>query len=349
MFSPKFKITNLILLNIGKIESAKAIIENAPLVPSYEKKFRQEAIVRTVHHGTHIEGNALEVGEVEKVLDGKNISARDRDIQEVLNYREVLRFIDTNRDKLITEDTLLETHRLTTKKILKESDSGKYRHVQVQVTDSATGETSYLPPVPEQISNLVRDFCFWLSHSGTDEVYPVVKAAITHYVLTAIHPFVDGNGRTARALSTLVLFQEGYDIKRFFSIEEYFDRDSASYYSVLQKTSNESNDIKERDLTAWIEYFTQGLAVELDRVREKVQKLSVDIKLKGKLGQIPLNDRQLKLVEYMQENIQINNAAWRSLLPMVSDDTILRDLKYLMKKGLARKRGSTKSAVYVLK
>ncbi len=349
MFKPKFSINNRILTNIGRIESAKAIIENAPLVPSFEAKFRQEAIIRTVHHGTHIEGNPLEVKEVEKVLAGKEITARDRDIQEVLNYREVLNLIDTNKNEPITEKILLQTHKTATKKVLKESQSGKYRSVQVKVTDSKTGETSYLPPDPTRISALVRDFLFWLGRVESEEIHPVIKAGVTHYIITAIHPFVDGNGRTARALSTLVLFKEGFDIKRFFSIEEYFDRDADSYYSVLQRTSNQSKEIEERDLTHWVEYFTQGLAIELARIREKVQKLSVDLKLKGKLGQIPLNDRQLKLVEYIQEVGQITNKDWRELIPMVSDDTLLRDMKYLMKKNLVRKRGSTKAAVYVLK
>jgi len=94
MFSPKFTITNKILKDIGKIEASREIIENAPLVPAYEAKFRQEAIIRTVHHGTHIEGNPLDSGEVRDVLDGKNVSAKDRDIQEILNYRNVLKYID---------------------------------------------------------------------------------------------------------------------------------------------------------------------------------------------------------------------------------------------------------------
>lgn len=349
MFTPKFIITNAILTNIGKIEAAKEIIESAPLVPAYEAKFRQEAILRTVHHGTHIEGNPLEQKEVEKVLAGKDIPARDRDIQEILNYREVLKFIDAKKDAPVTEKIFLEIHRLATKKILPTDQAGKYRRVQVRVTNSKTGETSYLPPPPDQIPGLIRDLFFWLNRAGPEEMNSVIKAGITHYFLVAVHPFVDGNGRAARAASTLVLFKEGYDIKKFFSLEEYFDRDASSYYSALQQTSNQTKAITERDLTKWIEYFTQGLAIELARIREKVQKLSVDLKLKGKLGQIPLNDRQLKLVEYIQEVGQISNKDWRDLLPMISDDTILRDLKYLMKKGLVRKRGSTKSAVYLLK
>jgi len=349
MFNPKFNITNKVLTNIGKIEAAKEIIENAPLVPAYETKFREEAIIRTVHHGTHIEGNPLEQKEVEKVLAGQKVSARDRDIQEILNYREVLKYIDSAKDEPISEKVLLKIHKLTTKKILPEGQSGNYRKIAVKVTNSATGETSYLPPAPEEVVAQVRDFLFWLNQTTNEDIHPVIKAAITHYCLAAIHPFTDGNGRVARALATLVLFKENYDIKKFFSLEEYFDRDADSYYHTLQQTSNQSKEISERDLTNWIEYFTVGLAIELDRIREKVQRLSVDLKLKSKMGQVPLNDRQLKLVEYMQEVGQITNKEWRSLLPMVSDDTILRDMKYLMKKGLVKKRGSTKAAIYILK
>ena len=349
MFSPRFKISNRILLNIGKIEAAREVIENAPLVPSYEKKFREEAIIRTVHHGTHIEGNPLEQKEVADVLEGKEVSARERDIQEVLNYREVLKFLNKVREEPITEKVLLNIHDLTTKKILPKDQVGKYRKVQVKVSNSETGEVSYIPPTPKEISGLIRDFFFWLNRLELEELHPVLVAGMTHYILVAIHPFTDGNGRAARALATLVLFKEGYDIKKFFSIEEYFDRDAPRYYNVLQRASNQSEKIHERDLTHWLEYFTEGLAIELNRIRDKVRKLSIDLKLKSKMGQLPLNDRQLKLVEYMQEYGAVSNKEWRGLLPMVSDDTILRDLKALMKKGLVRKKGRTKAAVYILK
>ena len=349
MFNPKFRITNRILLNIGKIEAAREVIENAPLVPSYEKKFREEAIIRTVHHGTHIEGNSLDQKEVADVLEGKKVSARDRDIQEVLNYREVLKFLNKIKDEPLTEKIFLEIHRLTTQKILSKEVSGKYRVVQVKISNLVTGETSYIPPNPIEIDDLLRSFFLWLNRLQPEEIHPVLLAGITHYLLVAIHPFTDGNGRTARALATLVLFKEDYDIKKFFSIEEYFDKDSESYYSALQRVSNLAEKIPERDLTTWLEYFTEGLAIELNIIRAKIRKLSVDLKLKSKMGQLPLNDRQLKLVEYMQEYGQVSNKEWRSLLTMVSDDTILRELKSLMKKGLVKKKGRTKAAYYVLK
>src|SRR3972149_8570296 len=116
MYSPKFSLTNKILKYIGRIAAARDYIENAPLVPAYEAKFRQEAIIRTVHHGTHIEGNQLDSREVAAVLEGEEIDARDRDIQEILNYRKVLSYTERKKPSAIalynriTEKDLLTIH-----------------------------------------------------------------------------------------------------------------------------------------------------------------------------------------------------------------------------------------------
>ncbi len=355
MFTPKFTITNKILKDIGRIEASREIIENAPLVPAYEAKFRQEAVLRTVHHGTHIEGNQLGTQEVAAVLDGQQIEGRDRDIQEVLNYRDVLKNIDkrrTTKDKryIFSEKDLLTIHKLTVNKVLPLEKSGKYRATQVVVKNSKTGEVSFTPPKPYEVKGLVADFIKWLNGEEAGEVHPVLKAGITHYVLAFIHPFVDGNGRASRAFATLVLFASGYDIKKFFSLEEYFDRDAKRYYETLQTVSNQKVDnLSQRDLTVWLEYFCEGLSEELKRIRDKVQKLSLDLKLKGRTGQIALSERQMKLVEHLEANGSINNKQWRNILRDYSDDTILRDLKGLQKKGLIKKKGSTKGAIYYLK
>lgn len=348
MYSPKFSITNKILKYIGRIEAARDYIENAPLVPAYEAKFRQEAILRTVHHGTHIEGNQLGTGEVAAVLGGQIIDARDRDVQEVLNYREVLKYIE--KSQKLSEHSLLKLHQLTVNKVLPADKAGRFRTTLVVVKNSKTGEVSFRPPDARDVKSLVLDFLKWLNSQDAGDVHPVLKAGIVHYVLAFIHPFVDGNGRTARAFATLVLFGEGYDIKKFFSLEEYFDRDAKRYYTILQSVSNQKVDsLSDRELTGWLEYFCEGLAEELERVKKRVQQLSLDSRLKGRTGQIALSERQIKLVEYIEANGSISNQAWRRLLSQYSDDTILRDLKALQKKGLIKKKGSTKGAVYVLK
>ena len=344
MFVPKYSITNQILKNIGSIEASKEIIDHAPLLPYYEKEFRKDAIVRSVHYGTHIEGNELNLNQAEKVLAGEEIVARDRDIQEVINYRKVIDIIgETN--KKIDEDLILNLHKITVSKILPKEKSGEYRKTQVVVKNSRTGEVSFRPPPPNEISSQIKDLLQFINSPLAIDIHPVLRAGIVHFEFVRIHPFIDGNGRVGRALSTLLLFQEGYDIRKFFSLEEYFDSDSRAYYQALQSVGKNNG-----DLTSWLEYFTQGLAIELSKIRDKIENISVDIHLKKKLGGKPilLTDRQLKIIEYIQKVGYLQNKAFESLFPMVSEDTILNELKGLLSNKIIRKQGITKAARYIM-
>jgi Fic family protein len=349
MYTPKFTITNKILKNIGSIEASKEVIDNAPLLPYFEREFREDAMVRTVHYGTHIEGNELNLSEAEKVLAGQQIAARDRDIQEVINYRKVMDYIDQFKDQnstiKIDEELVKQLHKLTVEKLLAPGQCGVFRKTQVVVKNSASGEISFRPPmavaVPFQIKNLFE----FIDSAKDEDVNPVLKSGIVHYELVRIHPFLDGNGRVARALATLILYKDGYDIRKFFSLEEYFDKDAFEYYEALQ--SVEKND---GDLTHWLEYFTLGLSIELSKIRERVESISVDAKLKEKLGgsAIMLTPRQLKIIEYIQKIGYLQNQAFEQLFPMVSEDTVLNELKALVNAGIIKKHGVTKGARYIM-
>jgi Fic family protein len=345
MYAPQFTITNKLVRSIGTIEASKEVIENSPLVPAWEAKFREEALVRTVHHGTHIEGNDLSLTEAEKVLAGHKIAGRDRDIQEVLNYRNVLKFIEGYEKSEVTVETLKHLHELIVNRLLPDDATGEFRKTQVVVKNSQTGEVTFRPPPAVEVPFLIEDFLLWLNSSKPEDVHPAIKAGVTHYELVRIHPFLDGNGRIARSVATLCLFRDGYDIKRFFALEEYYDREPMTYYQALSSVAAAGS------MTGWLEYFTEGLAIELSRIKDKVKKLSTDLKIKKSLGgqQMSLTERQIKIVEYIQENGFLQNKAFFELFPMVSEDTILRELKDLLKKGIVKKEGSTKGARYVLR
>lgn len=352
MYSPKFTITNTILRNIGTIEACKGVIDAAPLLPFYEKKFQSEALVRSAHHGTHIEGNELNFSQAERVIMGQHVIARPRDIQEVINYRRVMEYIGNlgqrataGVEEEITEEKILRLHKLTVERILPPQACGVYRKTQVVVRNSMTGEVSFRPPPPVALPFQVKDLLTFINTTSSEEVHSVLKSGIVHYELVRIHPFVDGNGRVARALSTLILFQEGYDIRKFFSLEEYFDNDAGRYYEALQSVEKHQD-----DLTNWLEYFTQGLTIELTKIKERVEHVSVDAKLKEKLGGKPLllTERQMKIIEYIQGTGFLQNKAFSSLFPNVSEDTVLLDLKVLIQAGIVKKQGVTKSARYVM-
>lgn len=356
MYTPKFTITNEILANIGLIEAAREVIENAPLIPLYETRFVKDAVLRTVHHGTHLEGNDLTINEVKKAIEGESLVARERDIQEVINYRNVLNYIEEQeRQRAETgkynQAMLKKIHEQTCYRILSEENIGHYRQTQVVVKNGFTGEVTFRPPAAVEVPFLLEDFFDWLNDPSFLKIHPVLRAGITHYYLVAVHPFIEGNGRTARAFATLVLFRENYDIRKFFSLEEYFDKDAFAYYQALTEVSNQSQSLSERDLTPWLVYFTQAMAVELTRIKEKIKRLSTDLKIKNKIGgsPIPLNERQIKLMEYLQANGAITTPEARKLLPEYSDDTLVRDFNYLTKRGIIKKEGKTKAAKYILK
>jgi Fic family protein len=346
MYSPSFTISNKILKYIGTIDSAREVIENAPLVPAWEAKFRQEAIVRTVHHGTHIEGNELNMTEAEKLLAGAKVIGKDRDIQEVLNYRNVLKFIEGFNDPEVREETFKRIHELTVTKILPDDAVGEYRKTQVVVKNSQTGEITFRPPPAVEVPFLIADFLMWLNASSPDDVHTVLKAGIAHYELVRIHPFLDGNGRVSRAVALIILFKEGYDVKRFFSLEAFYDRDPMVYYEALQSVEKHSG-----NQTYWLEYFTEGLAIELTRVKERIKSISTDLKLKKSLGgqQMALSERQIRAIEFIQENGFLQNKSFFELFPMISEDTVLRELKDLIGKGIVKKEGTTKGVKYVLR
>ena len=349
MYKPKFTITNKILKNIGSIEASKEIIDHAPLLPYFEKEFREDAALRSVHYGTHIEGNELNLSQAEKVLQGQQVTARDRDIQEVINYRRVLDFIGNFKSQTpnlkIDEDVIKKIHAITVDKILDPTQQGVYREKQVVVKNSQTEEISFRPPMAVAIPFQIRNLLVFTENAQELDIHPVLESGIVHYEFVRIHPFLDGNGRVARAFATLILFLRGYDIRKFFSLEEYFDKDANSYYDALQSVEK-----KEGDLTDWLEYFTLGLSVELSKIREKVESISVDARIKRKLGGEPLmlTPRQLKIIEYVQKTGYLQNQAFESIFPMVSEDTILNELKGLLQTKILKKHGVTKGAKYIM-
>ncbi len=351
MYTPKYSISNKILKNIGIIEAAKEVIESAPLVPSFEKQFQSDAVVRTVHHGTHIEGNDLSLLQTKKILEGETITARARDIQEVINYRKVVKLMEELAEKRggYDDSMILDIHKETVNEVTPEEKAGVFRKTQVVIKEEASGKVIFRPPNFVEVPYMIEDFIAWLNDEKSKETHPIIRAGIAHYILVAVHPFVEGNGRAARAFATLLLIRENYDIKRFFALEEHFDQDVGAYYEAFSKVDRQSKNIVARELTPWLEYFTEVVAIELSKIKDKVKKLSFDTRMKIKMGkQVALSERQIRLVEYISDTGSAGMRDLTGVLTMVSEDTILRDLRDLMDKGIIKKEGSTKASRYII-
>ena len=275
---------------------------------------------------------------------GRDIMASRKAKAEVVNYLKVLGELPgLAEDGKITEKVILKIHRLLTKDALENTHgSGVYRNRQVVVGNRVTGLITFRPPDTRDVPILMKEFVKWLNGKNASETTPVLTAGISHYEFVRIHPFIDGNGRAARALASLILYLRGFDTKRFFALDDYYDSDRQAYYRAL-----ESVDSKKLDITEWLEYFTYGVALQIETVRKRVLSLSSDLKRKQSKGQIALTERQMRIVERIHDYRYITNKTIREMFKL-SDQGALKELKRLLSLGVIKSEGRGRSIRYLL-
>jgi Fic family protein len=354
MLIPKYTITNSILRNIGVIEASKEIILTATIISAWESKLRRQALEKTIYFSVRMEGNKLAEDEVNEILEGKETIAADVDKVEVINTQRTYKYltdlanISFEKPLDLTWQILSDIHTSLMERLMPPEQLGKLRSSQIVVKNVSSGEISYSPPPGAEVEYLLEDALNWLNSDGR-ETHPVIRAAIAQMEIYRVHPFREGNAPVGRALSDLILKSEGYGIKEFLSIEEYFDETLEDYHAILQKVSGqEVMDSFERDLTEWIDYFVLGAAREIVKLKEMVKKISTESKVKDQLGEsLILTERQMIIMDYLHRHKSMMNKDFRKIFPDFSDDTVLRELKFLKKKGLVNKLGTTKKAKYV--
>ncbi len=343
-FEPNFKYTHAIVNSLTNISAGRDMILNSPFIPKWEVSLRREAIIRNTHSSTAIEGNRLSLSQVSDLADGREVMASRKDKQEVLNYLYVLENLKEYTDgRSITEKNILDIHKKITEEVLDNpSDCGKYRNRYVVIGNRFTGEISFRPPANEEVPPLMNALVGWINSQKAEELDPVVEAGIAHYEFVRIHPFIDGNGRTARVLATLILYIRGFDAKQFFCLDDYYDSDRQAYYSILKEIDQET-----LDLTAWLEYFTKGVRLSIDAVKERVARLSSERLRKTKRGQIALTERQMRIIEFINQHGRIKNRDVREMFK-ISDRAALNEIKKLVNLKVLGSEGKGRNLSYII-
>jgi Fic family protein len=354
-YDPKFQITPRMVKYLGAIDAAKAIAEELPISLAFEQEFREEASVKMTHYSTKIEGNRLTLKQTKELLAGKEVLAREIDKKEVMNYYDCLEFIQRAAklpERSLTEQVIKDMHAMIQKGILKGKLRGEYREAQNAIYDSRTRKPVYFPPEAKDVLPLMKSFAGWLNQKN--DLHPALKAGIAHYQFVVIHPFMDGNGRTARALATLILYREDYDLKRFYSLEEYYAEDLQGYYKALQLCHGlHYGDVPNPDITPWLEYFIKGVAIVFEGVKQKVQeaskqgvaqqRLEVDRTLIESIG-----PREKRLLNYFRKAPQLRRKDLCDLFA-IKDRTAGDLLKKWLLAGMIQRKGSGfRDAYYVL-
>jgi len=231
MYQPKFHYTHKMVKNLIEINKKQTFIY-LKLSPKWETKLKQEAIINRAHYSTSIEGNKLNLNQVRELSAGHQIQGKNRDKQEVLNYINALEKISKFSKGDFSLEKLLKIHQIITKNTLEYfEDEGRLRNRQIHVVKA--NKVVFTPPDTEDVPFLINNFLDWFNSIDFDEISPIIVAGLTHYELVRIHPFIDGNGRTARIIANLVLYKSGFDLNGIFTLDEYYDNNRLLYYDIL--------------------------------------------------------------------------------------------------------------------
>jgi len=341
-FKPNFRYTDKMVADLTQITAGRELILHSPFIPKWEVSLRREAIIRSAHSSTAIEGNRLSLKQVSDLSEGREIMATRKDKQEVLNYLAALEKIDALTDrKTITGKNVLRIHKMLTKGTLENPvDSGAYRKQYVVVGDRATGEIIFRPPANEEVPGLMKALITWTDSSQAKALDPVIEAGIAHYEFVRIHPFVDGNGRSARVLATLILYLRGFDAKQFFCLDDYYDSDRPAYYRVLR-----SVDPKALDITGWLEYFVEGVKVSIAAVKERIARLSSERLRRTTQGQIALTERQMRIVEGLLHEGRLS-AGDVARMFKITRQAALKEMNKLVDMQVVKLMGKGRGAYY---
>ncbi len=342
-FQPSFHITHRITAGLTRIERARGFLEAARLSEDWLATMRSRAFVLEAHHTTHIEGTRLTLEQAERLLAGEAVAGADPDdTRELLNYRDAFEFVSgyLNDGGPVTEGLIREIHRRLVAGVRGGSATpGEYRRIQNYVVNSVTRQIIYTPPPPYDVQPLMAELVAWLN--TVSDVHPVLVSGVAQFQLVHIHPFVDGNGRTSRLLSTLCLYRAGYDFKRLFSISEYYDRDRAGFYAALQGVREQG-----MDLTGWLDYCVEGLATQMDELTERGKRV---IRRDAIAREYALNPRQALAMGLLLERAELRIEELEALCPGVNRRTLQRDLRGLVQQGVAKSVGAARAVRYKLR
>lgn len=347
-YVPQYTLNEKIRGNLQGIEKLKNNIHGSRILPEVEASIRMRASVESIHSSTFIEGNPLNVNEVRAVItSGKILSKEEYAEIEVQNYKNALDYIDRRRRNSpeITLEDILELHRIITSRLLNKTRNGKIRKSPVYI-ENQDREILYVAIDADKIKNALNELLDWVNASQFS-IHPVIIAAIIHFRIAAIHPFSDGNGRTARALTSLFLALNQYDCNGALSLDSYYASNRKAYYAILQLLCGENYTFSAKsDLTPWLEYFTDGFLTSLHVLDAEIRMINIAISDKDTAT---LDREDQDLISYISKFGSISISSAENILPEVSRRSIQRRLKQLVDDGYLELVGETHEAKYVLK
>jgi Fic family protein len=331
-YIPQFTINPRLLSEVERVAALRERIQNAVVDLAWIPSLQKDTRLRNGHASTAIEGNPLTLDQVRALEEGRELSGSDmRHKREVLNYFAGLRDVEKNAaKKTFRHADILELHRILAGEVMDQGEAGKYRTISVRVG-------RYYSPPADAVSGLMAELLAWWN-TTSKKLSPVLSSAILHYRFEAIHPFADGNGRTGRALALWELYRRGFDTHHIFAVDEYYWENRPKYNAALDGVRKSGE-----DLTAWLEYCTEGLRKTLERAWLRIQTLQVK-----SVQKLVLRPRQEQLLHLLRDHGGMApGEIWKAL--GVSRQGAMDLLRPMLDAGLVEKVGGKKTGYYVLR
>ncbi len=338
LFTYTSKLVNLLAQTQGQNEQLKAEAE----IPSLALRLIQENQMLATHYSTSIEGNPLSQREVTNILLDDKVPTTKSE-KEVKNYFEVLNRISVlaREGRPIDIELTLNLHR-DLMKDLDSKDIGQFRDGDVVVGHrEKTGEIviKHNPPAhkAEQIEQMLTKL--YADVESDKENHPLIKAGLLHHGFAYIHPFFDGNGRMARILTAYYLLLNGYEVTKYFVLDDYYDIDRTQYSDMLHLADT-------GDKTKWLEYFLEGINYSLESALKRVGNMKKD-KIDSLTGEkrVLVSRREEEVLQLILEKNFVKTSDIATAFG-VSRQQAQSLLYSLVKKEIIIKEGKTKSSYY---
>ena len=237
---------------------------------SAEKKYYlSSSLMEEAIYSSKMEG-ASTTRIVAKDMLRKKKSPQNKSQQMIVNNYNTIQYIVEHKEQPLTEELLLTIHRLMTEKTLDNpEDAGRFRtNDKVVVADMVEGDIIYTPPSFQEIPEFVESLCnFFNNDNPRTFIHPIIRGIIVHFMLAFMHPFVDGNGRTARALFYWYMLKEGYKLTEYMSISRVIAKSKANYEKSFRYVENDGN-----DMGYFVAYNLKALETSFQQLREYIQR-----------------------------------------------------------------------------
>ena len=333
---------------LAELDQRRWLFDNLPIDPTHAEWLRRRAWVRTIHGTARIEGNTASDVEVEALLAGEgSTKVSDKEAREIIGTRDALTLADelAAGRVILDEAGIRELHRRVLWNQSPLLTPGEYRRGENRVVD-ADGNPIFKTPASGDVPELMRQFATWLA-TASDRHAPPVVAALAHLEFVAIHPFNDGNGRTARAVSRLILVRHGYALGGLVSLDAQLDLDRTAYFAAIREAIGQDY-VPGYDATPFARYFVASITRSADHVLARLRGLGdVMVEIRRAIADGSLPPPMIDGLAFAWVNRHLRAGDYIRLTGRSAQNTT-RDLDVAVKGGWLRATGERRGRYYVL-